>query len=293
MIIDDKQAFVGGLNLAKEYSESCEGANAFTDLHSKVSGYCVMLLSGLFLNSLREARVNENFFLKIFATNEKFLKTSQDENKEKFCYYPNYLYHDYTYPKNILFPPEVWDDKIGIYVFDNGDGRAGAQYALKQAIANCKKYAYLVTPYFLPTRDLEDTILKALKRGVEVHILTAGKSEVFGVNYAAKTVMRKYLKAGAKIYELHSSLLHAKYFIFDGDVSLYGSFNMDGISWNRNLEVLLRIHGRKCVSELEHRFLNDIKNAQHVTSEQLDNKPLYQRIIGKGTAFFWKYFWSN
>ena len=62
---------------------------------------------------------------------------------------------------------------------------------------------------------------------MEIHILTAGRSDVPMMRRAARHVYGRYLKRGIRIYEGQARTLHAKTVTIDGLYAAVGSFNLD------------------------------------------------------------------
>lgn len=94
--------------------------------------------------------------------------------------------------------------------------------------------------YFLPGRRLTRALLAAVKRGVTVTLLLAGRSDVPMAHAATMRLYRQLLRGGVRIHEWHRSVFHAKVAVVDGRRMLVGSFNLDPLSLV-NLEDLVEI----------------------------------------------------
>lgn len=110
---------------------------------------------------------------------------------------------------------------------------AGVLGLLEAARHTCQ----LVTPYFVPPRRFLDALLRALRRGVAVEILTAGRSDVPIARAAGRHAYGPLLAAGARIYEMQAPTLHAKTLMVDDCWGLVGSYNVDQYGFRHNLEV--------------------------------------------------------
>jgi cardiolipin synthase len=81
---------------------------------------------------------------------------------------------------------------------------------------------------------------RAAKRGVAVHLLLAGRSDVVFARAATMRLYRTLLQSGVHIHEWMDSTLHAKAAVVDGQRLLVGSFNLDPLSLV-NLETLVEV----------------------------------------------------
>lgn len=148
-------------------------------------------------------------------------------------------------------------------------------------ISQARKYCYICNPYFFPPRTLSMAISKAIENGCEVHIITAGMSDVPAVRLGYLGVYGTFLKKGVKMYEYYGRTLHAKYLTVDGFFSSCGSYNMDRVSYFTNLEVGWLSLDRTIAQDMERHFEHDLKHSKEVTMEDWLKLPWYTRWAGK------------
>ena len=101
---------------------------------------------------------------------------------------------------------------------------------------------------FLPDRGFVLALKRAAKRGVEVHLLLAGRSDVPFARAATQRLYRTQLKAGVRIHEWTATTLHAKAAVVDDQRLLVGSFNLDPLSLV-NLETLVEVEDADVAAE--------------------------------------------
>lgn len=138
-----------------------------------------------------------------------------------------------------------------------------------QLISDAKKRVDIVSPYFIPTPDLEDAIFGAEQRGVEVRILTnslQSNNHTIAHSFYRKH-MERYVDSGAELHEYRAWArdrnlfmyppsedkilgLHAKILLIDDDLSLIGSANLDPRSLNINAELGILLKSEKLCSQL-------------------------------------------
>jgi cardiolipin synthase A/B len=119
-----------------------------------------------------------------------------------------------------------------------GGGRLRKRYL--QALTHAKHTVVLAHAYFLPDRGFMRALTKAARRGVSVHLLMAGRSDVAFARAATMRLYRYFLRGGVHIHEWIDSTLHVKAAVVDGERLLVGSFNLDPLSMV-NLETLVDV----------------------------------------------------
>jgi cardiolipin synthase len=106
----------------------------------------------------------------------------------------------------------------------------------------------LAHAYFLPDRGFVRALKRAARRGVEVHLLLPGRSDVPFAHVATQRLYRTLLKAGVRIHEWTATTLHAKAAVVDDQRLLVGSFNLDPLSLV-NLETLVEVEDADVAAE--------------------------------------------
>jgi cardiolipin synthase len=120
-----------------------------------------------------------------------------------------------------------------------GGGRRLRQRYL-DVLERARQKVVLAHAYFLPDPAFIRALNRAAKRGVAVHLLLAGRSDVAFARAATMRLYRAFLRAGVHIHEWTDSTLHAKAAVVDGKRLLVGSFNLDPLSLV-NLETLVDV----------------------------------------------------
>jgi cardiolipin synthase len=131
------------------------------------------------------------------------------------------------------------DSAVHIYLSGLGGGWRLRRRYLK-AFASSRERIHIAHGYFLPDPGIVGAIVAAARRGVEVRLLLAGRSDVPFSHAATRGLHRRLLAAGVSIHEWSQSVLHAKVASVDGRRLLIGSFNLDPFSL-ANLEALAEV----------------------------------------------------
>ncbi|EGC39773.1 hypothetical protein DICPUDRAFT_147466 [Dictyostelium purpureum] len=153
------------------------------------------------------------------------------------------------------------------------------QKSLIISLNGARERCYITTPYFLPPIRLRRAIISAALRGVDVRIITAGKSDVPWFRHASRHIYQKFLKHDKiRIYEMLSSTLHAKTLSIDGVYGTIGSFNLD--TWSKkNLEANIAFLSPQLVNILEQQFKNDLVGCKEITLKDVNNRSLLDKLI--------------
>jgi cardiolipin synthase len=144
-----------------------------------------------------------------------------------------------------------------------GGWRLRRQYL--EAFASARHRIHVAHGYFLPDPGVVRAIIAAARRGVQVRLLLAGRSDIPFARAATRSLHRRLLAAGASIHEWSRSVLHAKVATVDGRRLLMGSFNLDPFSL-ANLEVLVRVDDTPVVEQGEAWIQDHFANSPSITS---------------------------
>lgn len=136
----------------------------------------------------------------------------------------------------------------------------------------------ITSAYFLPSHRLRRRLGQAVVRGTRVRLLLAGKSDVWLMQLASRSLYRGLLKQGVEIWEYQPQVLHAKVIIVD-DLVFVGSSNFDPRSLRINFEIMLRIKNAALAATARRQFEEDLaQRAMPLTPDALQqNVSWWQR----------------
>jgi cardiolipin synthase A/B len=147
------------------------------------------------------------------------------------------------------------------------------------AITSAQKRVWLITPYFIPDTAIMVALQTAVLRGVDVRILVPGLSDVPFVKFAARSYYEDLLKVGVRIFEYQTSILHAKALLFDDELSIVGSANLDIRSFRLNFEITCLIASESFNKELAEHFLGDCANADEISLEETRQRSTAMQLV--------------
>jgi cardiolipin synthase len=159
---------------------------------------------------------------------------------------------------------------------------------LMSAISKAERHVYLTNAYFVPDPQLLDALTDAARRGVDVRLVLPGKSDSGPVFHAGRSHYSALLRAGVKVYERRSAMLHAKTATIDGVWSCIGSTNLDMRSFLHNDELDATILGREFAGQMQAAFSADLEGSEAIDLERWQARSFDLRLKEWG-ARLWEY----
>ena len=238
-VIDGKVGFTGGYNLADEYFNITHPYGYWKDTGVKLTGDAVKSLTASFLtmwNAIDHTDSQEAYDEYIDATDGTYNAASQE------CYVQ-------PYSDNPL-----GHDRIGEDVYLN-------------ILKNAKHYVYITTPYLIITDEMERELRLAVKRGVDVRIVTPGIPDKKMVYKITRSYYEPLCSAGVRIYEYTPGFCHAKQWVSDDEVCVVGTINMDFRSLYLHFENAVFTYNRELAGKVKEDMLNNFEISNEVTSD--------------------------
>lgn len=155
---------------------------------------------------------------------------------------------------------------------------------LISAINQAESSITIVTPYFLPPRELIIALQSASIRGVEVSLLLPEKNNLPYVHWAMRHGLHQLLSFGIRVYYQPSPFDHSKLFVVDESYSQIGSANLDSRSLRLNFEMNIEVYDEDFGQQLSQRILSSREQANEVTFAELEKRSYPNKVWD---AFFW------
>ncbi|MCD7110402.1 phospholipase D-like domain-containing protein [Rhizobium sp. DKSPLA3] len=155
---------------------------------------------------------------------------------------------------------------------------------LMGAISIARKSIRIMSPYFLPDRELVSALVTAALRGVDVDIIVPAVNNLTLVDRAMTAQFDQVLKGGCRVWRAQGTFNHSKLLTIDGRWSYIGSSNIDPRSLRLNFEIDLEVLDTAFAADLERRFDAMQGAASEVTLAALRARPFTTRLIDR---VFW------
>lgn len=244
-VIDGNIAFSGGVNLADEYINQKVKYGHWKDTGIKIEGDAVWNFTAMFL---------------------EMWNAFSDGNKEILKYKPN--------PQ---FLSNVQNDGYVLPFSDSPvDDETISQNVYIDILNQAENYVYIYTPYLIIDNEMQNALRIAVKRGVDVRMITPGIPDKKLVYRVTRANYGPLIKAGVKIYEYAPGFCHAKSFVSDDNLAVVGTINLDFRSLYLHFECGLLLYGTPSVLEVRNDFLETLLLCREVSSADLKQSFLWQ-----------------
>jgi len=242
LVADRRIGFIGGMNIGDRHLAAVqENPRRVVDLHFQLTGPIASQIEQVFLEDW------------VFCTGEQM-------------------------PQKPV-PPESADDIICRTVTDGPnedyDKLATIMFG---AVASAHHRISIMTPYFLPSRNLVAALQSAALRNVEVNILLPAKNNLPFVQWATTKMLWQLLQKGVRIYYQPPPFVHSKLFIVDDQYAQIGSANIDPRSLRLNFELAVEIYGDQVAKVLSPHFYECLKRSREVSFEEVEARSIPIRI---------------
>jgi len=244
LVVDDRVAFTGGINLGDEWAPESEGGQGFRDDMIRLEGEAASELRRLVVDT----------FARLVSEAPPAAPAHET-------------------------PRSAGESPVRILTTHHGDERSAIRRAYLDVIAGAKQYVFIANSYFIPDASVRRALERAAKRGVDVRVLVPGHSDVIAVYYATRRFYARLARRGVKLYEWQKAVFHSKYAVIDGAWATVGSYNLDYRSLRYNLEVNVVVEDARVGEALRARFEEDLRDASLVDMRTFRYRPLSERLL--------------
>ena len=245
-IIDNRVAFVGGMNIGDEYLGKGK-IGYWRDTSVKIYGDIVSTFEKEFYFSMS---IVKNKFLKDEKTsNEISLKYEEEDNvyMQVISSGPNYEF------------PAIRDNYIKL-------------------IQEARKSVFIQTPYFVPDDLLLDTLKSAVLSGIDVKIMIPNKADHPFIYWINQYYVAELLRLGANIYRYENGFIHSKTILVDEEVVSVGTCNFDYRSFYLNFEINLNIYNKDVANSFKTQYYKDIAISKKLTFADFKKRSIFTKI---------------
>ena len=242
LVTDGRVAFTGGMNIGDRHlAEATDNPGRVVDAHFRMAGPVVRQLQQVFL---------EDWSFVTGREADGFSAGCQTAGGAK-C-------------RTLVEGPDEDLDKL--------------LSVLLGAISAARRQVAIMTPYFIPPRELVGALQAAALRGVEVTVILPAKNNLPFVQWASTNMLWEILQRGVRVFFQPPPFVHTKLFLVDGHYAQVGSANMDPRSLRLNFELVVEIYDREFAATVDRHFEAVRERSREVTLEEVDGRGLPVRI---------------
>ncbi|MGJ8697895.1 MAG: phospholipase D-like domain-containing protein [Verrucomicrobiaceae bacterium] len=138
------------------------------------------------------------------------------------------------------------------------------------AINAAQKSLALQQSYFIPNPTFRRALVAAANRGVRIDIIVPGKLiDSRPSRYASQNHWAELLRAGIRLHQYETSMMHGKLLVADSRFTIVGSGNLDDRSFFINDEVNLHVDSPAFAREQLKMFRHDLSRCTQITLQNL------------------------
>ena len=249
LLVDGSMAFTGGMNIRKGFTREFAAKAYAHDTHFCVTGPAVADLFDVAADDWR------------FTTGEL-------------------LRGD---PWGIEAPSRQPGAPVLMRVVSSGPDRSVEtnHKMLMGAFSVARSTIRIMSPYFLPDRELISALVTAARRGVEVDIVVPAANNLLMVDRAMTAQFDQIVKNYCRVWRAAGPFNHSKLLTVDGAWAYVGSSNIDPRSLRLNFEVDMEVMNEGFAGEIDTHIEEAIKSATPVTLHSLRSRPFVIRLLEK------------
>lgn len=252
LLVDDEVAFTGGMNISDRHCVERQGkGHRVVDVHFALRGPVVASLRSIF---------NGDW---VFAGGEPITGV------------PDVAPAGAAQCRAIADGPDEELDRLLLLMVGT--------------IGLARRRVGIMTPYFIPPRELLGALQTAALRGVDVSILLPEHNNLFFMHRATRHLLWELLQRGVRIYLQPGHFVHSKLFLVDDDYVQMGSANLDPRSLRLNFELNVEVLDADFAAGLGKYYAEARSGAREITLEEVDGRGMGTRLVDGMTWLFSPY----
>jgi len=150
---------------------------------------------------------------------------------------------------------------------------------LHQMLREAKQTILMTMAYFAPDDPLLEGLCKAARRGVRVHLMLPGRCDVPVVRVCGRAFYEMLLTSGVEIFERQGVILHTKAMVVDAHTTILGSTNLDYRSIEYNCELSAIIRNSTFGGQMHDLFENDVNFSTPIRLSEWRRRPHIDRVV--------------
>ncbi|MBT8148003.1 MAG: cardiolipin synthase B [Gammaproteobacteria bacterium] len=247
LVCDGRIGFTGGVGIGDEWLGNGRTSGQWRDDHFQIEGPVVNSLRAAFLENWIEA-----------------CKPEDDLISELEADSANPAGDEYVIPVPST-ASDFWST---------------AATLIRIAIAAANSSLQICTPYFVTDRKLENSLIDAKERGVDVRIMIPepANSDSKLAALASVNCIPRLLEHDIPVYAYQPTLIHRKCLLINDEVAIIGSVNFNQRSQRKDDEFCLVIDKGKTVHSLIESFKEDCRYSRELNLSEFRKR---HKLLGK------------
>lgn len=243
VVIDGREAFVGGHNVGDEYLGHNPDLSPWRDTHVAMRGPIVL------------------------ATQASFVEDWQWSAGER--------------PELNWDPERATEGDVTAMCLPTGpaDDLETGTLLMLDAINVADERIWIASPYFVPDEQFISALQLAALRGVDVRILIPDHNDDALVDLTSYSYIQELEEVGIEMYRYEPGFMHQKVILIDDDVATVGTANFDNRSMRLNFEVTMMFIDPGFAAEVKAMLEDDFTRSRRVLPTEYTDRSLPYRFM--------------
>lgn len=262
LVVDGRDAYVGGLNVGDEYVGRSPRFGPWRDAHLRITGPAALQVQMTFLEDWFWAtgRLPEVSWSPADPEREAAAGTG-GEGERDCC-------------PVMIIPTGPADTLESWHLF------------FIAAANEANRRLWIASPYFVPDSGAMAALQAAALRGVDVRVLLPDKPDHRLVYLASFTFIEAAEKAGVRLFRYQEGFLHQKVMLIDDDLAAVGTANLDNRSFRLNFEMMAIGYGERFAGEVARMLERDFAGSREVQSADYRDRNILFRAACRSALLF-------
>lgn len=241
LVVDGREAFIGGLNVGDEYLGRDPHFGHWRDTHVRIVGPSVQCV--------------------------------------QLCFLEDWFWADETVPE-LNWNPTVDLAAENVLILPTGpaDEFESCSLFFVHAINQARKRLWITSPYFVPDSSVVNALQLAAMRGVDVRIMLPLRPDHLLVYLSSFSYVDEMSAANVKLYRYKPGFMHQKVLLIDDDIAAVGTANLDNRSFRLNFELTALVADRGFAGEVAAMLEKDFAGCLRVPADDFRRRSLGFRL---------------
>ena len=249
VVIDHEIAYIGGMNIGKQYANMHKKKNPWRDTQVRLTGACTAILDEYFLID--------------------YLCSIRKKDWDTTVKYVNSLKPKHNFLNNNL---------CQFIVGGVDTSKESVKMCYLSMIRSAKKCIRIQSPYFIPDVSILDALKTAAASGIQIELMIPGIKASFFLDPVTTYYAGQLLEYGAKVTK-YQGYIHAKTMIIDDELCCIGSVNMDMRSLQVDDEICGVFYQNDFVAEYSHIYDEDLKHCDEYTYGDFESRSNKEKCL--------------
>ncbi|GFK92834.1 putative cardiolipin synthase YwiE [Fundidesulfovibrio magnetotacticus] len=245
VVVDGRVAFVGGHNVGDEYMGRSRRFGPWRDTHLRCEGPAAALV--------------------------------------QLCFAEDWFWAEGGLPRLDWSLESPADGSVSLLALPSSPADLVETYTLAflQLVQSARERLWIVSPYFVPDREVTVALQLAALRGVDVRVMLPARPDHKLVYLASFSYFPELERQGVKFYRYQPGFLHQKVVLMDRDLAFVGTANCDNRSFRLNFEITMAALGRDFADRVEAMLLEDFARCRPATASDYEDRSMAFKAMAR------------